>query len=1248
VATGASANAWTVFKQDSTWRNPYGLDVAADGTVYVADTGNHRIVKLPPGGTAVTIAQFGTGPGAFRMPRDVAVAVDGKLFVADTFNHRVEVLNANGTHYRTLGVAPLFGTPQKVVIDNAGHVFIIDSDYAQLIAFLGPQASQPFDLYVRDFVGDDGTQPSTTGYTLASPDLLVRHAPDVDLVAAATNGLESYAFEQPRYDQNNYVYVAIHNRGAHAAANSTARVFWADPSSPLAYPSDWKSDGFYTAYTSSAVNTPGDALSVPTVAARATSGGTTTDGVVVVGPLVWRPPAPESAQAQDGQFYLLVRLLNLYDPTAAGNGVAAVQANNNLALRPTKVTRGPFPVGDQDLLVARVNFPDITGTADDATVKSHVSDLIQWTGEVSYGQATVKPLYVANPITLANPSSSYSSGTQTLLIDMTTEALGKLPDPTVLDSIGRVLLVVNDPSFVTDWATTGNWPFVINGQTRYLSVSVQGPGNASPFFEHGFSHQLGLEDLYIHDNVSFPKPFVVDGWDNMAKPFNGEHPVVWSKQLATWVTTKGAKIVYIPRPPKGSSITGQTIALSYQTIATAGQNAAIAIGLTQGVTAFDQETQFYWLEARSPSLANDDATVPQDGVLMYYSNKLVPQGQAPVIVRDHVPSTPALTDAAIPIGGSEAPPGTGITVTVIDQIASQGGYHVAINYVPPATDYDVYVVPGPNGYDAPEIWTDNQRDGGGYATVPSPGSEPPLGDEDNRLYARVHNAGPATAYDVQVAFSLSSPYHTVGGVPDFNLFKIANIPQIDPGTYQDVYVIWHPPGSGDPHNCVRAELRDVTDDTNLGNNMAQRNFWVQYVSQSDPEERRLSVTRASLSAATTADIQLNFQAKNPNKNSTLVLFRLDGVPKTWSSSLTPQRALLAVGQTAFGTIKVTPPFGAPSCTDHAMQLTAWIPRGDTLVQLGGTNVDAAIREPTTLQTQGGFVPCDQLAGFVDSAGPGRGDVADAYQRALIEYKRTLDQLPRSRERQCGALQDFGCTTPAQPNQKIVVRYRDEAGNPIYHETTTDQLGCFEDMFIAIEGGNWQATTTYPGDQCSGPAQDTVTIPVPLPKTGDQDHDGLRDKDEVDGDADGDGVPNFLDPDSDDDGVIDGKEPKGDVDGDGIPNVVDWDSDGDEISDGTDPFPYVHCHHHRNQVARARRIVIALWIAVVLLLLAARLLLTAGWANPIWWLALFAVLLAGIATAFAWFYCLHLFVWPAVALFVITAALAYAIYRAVHP
>jgi hypothetical protein len=99
---------------------PHGMAIAADGTVYVSDRGNHQIRSVSPEGATRTIAGSppqgfvdGTGAAA-RFFDPVAVAVDkaGNVYVADRNNHRVRKISPSGV------VTTLAGTGEAGFTDG--------------------------------------------------------------------------------------------------------------------------------------------------------------------------------------------------------------------------------------------------------------------------------------------------------------------------------------------------------------------------------------------------------------------------------------------------------------------------------------------------------------------------------------------------------------------------------------------------------------------------------------------------------------------------------------------------------------------------------------------------------------------------------------------------------------------------------------------------------------------------------------------------------------------------------------------------------------------------------------------------------------------------------------------------------------------------------------------------------------------------------------------------------------------------
>ena len=83
----------------------YGLEVAADGSLLVADSFNNAIRKISPNGTVTTLAGNGqagmawtTGPSiaALNAPNRVLVTATGRTFISDSWNNRVVELMADG------------------------------------------------------------------------------------------------------------------------------------------------------------------------------------------------------------------------------------------------------------------------------------------------------------------------------------------------------------------------------------------------------------------------------------------------------------------------------------------------------------------------------------------------------------------------------------------------------------------------------------------------------------------------------------------------------------------------------------------------------------------------------------------------------------------------------------------------------------------------------------------------------------------------------------------------------------------------------------------------------------------------------------------------------------------------------------------------------------------------------------------------------------------------------------------------
>jgi sugar lactone lactonase YvrE len=132
--------------------NPNGLAIDCRMTLYIADTGNNRILAIatadaaviPNTGAVVAGSGAGLNPAQVTAPQGVAVDNAGRLYVADTGNNRVlalataplpgpaaalctlgpalgQVSGPEGVTITAFAFGPLAGTPSIIVSDTTNN-----------------------------------------------------------------------------------------------------------------------------------------------------------------------------------------------------------------------------------------------------------------------------------------------------------------------------------------------------------------------------------------------------------------------------------------------------------------------------------------------------------------------------------------------------------------------------------------------------------------------------------------------------------------------------------------------------------------------------------------------------------------------------------------------------------------------------------------------------------------------------------------------------------------------------------------------------------------------------------------------------------------------------------------------------------------------------------------------------------------------------------------------------------------------
>jgi tripartite motif-containing protein 71 len=156
-ADGTVGSNWTTFgglasgAAPGQFDDPIGLAFNAAGDLYVTDTDNHRIQKLPAGENGavgsnwVTFGTSGSNPGQFNTPVAPGFDFSGNFYVADVFVNRIDILPAGkdgtvGSNWVTLG-GPVssnpgeFNNPHGVALDGFGDLYVVDNQNNRIQKF---------------------------------------------------------------------------------------------------------------------------------------------------------------------------------------------------------------------------------------------------------------------------------------------------------------------------------------------------------------------------------------------------------------------------------------------------------------------------------------------------------------------------------------------------------------------------------------------------------------------------------------------------------------------------------------------------------------------------------------------------------------------------------------------------------------------------------------------------------------------------------------------------------------------------------------------------------------------------------------------------------------------------------------------------------------------------------------------------------------------------------------------------------
>ena len=150
--------------------NPWGVFVASNGDVYVADHNNHRVVKWAPAATQGVVVAGGNSEGSeanqLRWPTGVFVDANENIYIADRNNSRVQKWAKNATAGTTVAGGSDFNSgnnvnrldnPYGIFVDSENNIYVTSS-WNHAVQKWAPGATQPVIVAGGNWFGSAANQ----------------------------------------------------------------------------------------------------------------------------------------------------------------------------------------------------------------------------------------------------------------------------------------------------------------------------------------------------------------------------------------------------------------------------------------------------------------------------------------------------------------------------------------------------------------------------------------------------------------------------------------------------------------------------------------------------------------------------------------------------------------------------------------------------------------------------------------------------------------------------------------------------------------------------------------------------------------------------------------------------------------------------------------------------------------------------------------------------------------------------------